>query len=265
VQHLMGGGAWSPDGRTFAYSANARTPTDSEVWLQSAEGGEPRPIFGEGRLAAPARWSPDGSKLLAVDFRSNTDQSIFVLHVDSDEATEITPHEGEVKFLPGPWLADGSGFFLLTDEGREFTGLALLTSPVARLGETPERDRGAVRLGRRAPARVGRERRGLGTSEGTRPRERRRPARAAAPSRHDVAARRATRPVARRVEARRRLGPAHAPERGVRGRHRHGRCPGRHGESARRARLAAPARARARAVRELRRPGHPGVALPPPG
>ena len=142
VQHLMGGGAWSPDGRTFAYSANARTPTDSEVWLQSADGGEPRPIFGEGRLAAPARWSPDGSKLLAVDFRWNTDQSIFVLDVHSGEATEVTPHEGEVKFLPGPWLADGSGFFLLTDEGREFTGLARYDLAAGGYDwvETPERE-----------------------------------------------------------------------------------------------------------------------------
>ena len=37
-------------------------------------------------------------------------------------ATELTPHDGEVKFCPGPWAADGSGFHLLTT-GREFVGV----------------------------------------------------------------------------------------------------------------------------------------------
>jgi dipeptidyl aminopeptidase/acylaminoacyl peptidase len=84
----------------------------------------------------PAGWSPDGRSLLVVDVRSNSDQSIFL------DGRELTPHEGEVKFVPGPWARDGSGFYLLTDEGREYTGLAFFD--LERGGwewlETPEGD-----------------------------------------------------------------------------------------------------------------------------
>src|SRR5919202_1635522 len=71
------------------------------------------------------RVSPDGRRLLVVELRSNTDQSLYLVDADGAEARELTPHDAPAKFLPGPWTSDGSGFFLLTDEGREFSGLAL--------------------------------------------------------------------------------------------------------------------------------------------
>lgn len=142
VQHGIGGDAWSPDGRSFVFGANRRTPADFEVWVQDADGGEPRSVFGQGRYAFPGAWSPDGSKLQLIDVRSNTDFSIFVLDVASGEATELTPHDGEVKFLPGPWLPDGSGIHLVSDDGREFQGLARydLASGGIEWVETPDAD-----------------------------------------------------------------------------------------------------------------------------
>ncbi|MDX6467984.1 MAG: hypothetical protein QOI27_3024, partial [Gaiellaceae bacterium] len=124
VQHTIGQGAWSPDGTMFAFSANARRPEDGEVFVWREGDAEPRYLWGEGRYAFPAGFSPDGTKLVVLEFRSNSDMSLFLVDVESGGATELTPHEGEVKFLPGPWKADGSGIFVLTDEGREFVGLA---------------------------------------------------------------------------------------------------------------------------------------------
>ena len=53
VQHAIGGDAWSPDGSSFVYGANRRTPADFEVWVQDAGGGEPRSVFGQGRYSVP--------------------------------------------------------------------------------------------------------------------------------------------------------------------------------------------------------------------
>jgi dipeptidyl aminopeptidase/acylaminoacyl peptidase len=141
VQHFVFSGAWSPDGRQFAFSANSRRPQDGEVFLWDGSG-EPRYLFGEGMYAFGGGFSPDGRKLQAVDFRGNTDTSVYVLDAESGEAVELTPHEGDVKFLPGPWAADGSGCYLLTDEGREFQGLAFQHLEPGRREwvETPERD-----------------------------------------------------------------------------------------------------------------------------
>ena len=124
VQHYVGSGAWAPDGTKFAYAANARQPADMELWVRDAETGETRPVFGEGKFSFPGRFSPDGSKLLAIDFRNNSDLSIHLVDLDSGEARELTPHDDDAIFFPGPWASDGSGFYLVTDEGSEFRGLA---------------------------------------------------------------------------------------------------------------------------------------------
>ncbi|HYA09672.1 MAG TPA: S9 family peptidase [Gaiellaceae bacterium] len=142
VQHLLSPGAWARDGRSFSFSANARTPTDGEVFVWDDGAAEPRYLWGEGRFTFAASFSPDGSKILAIDFRSNTDISLYVVDVATGDAVEVTPHEDEAKFLPGPWRADGSGFYLLTDEGREFTGLAFhdLATNTREWVEAPDRD-----------------------------------------------------------------------------------------------------------------------------
>ena len=142
VQHVIGAGAWSPDGSSFAFSANSRRPEDAEVFIWRDGDDTPRYIFGEGMYAFPAAFSPDGSKLITLEFRSNSDMSLHLVDVESGDATELTPHEGEIKFLPGPWAADGSGFYVLTDEGREFMGLAFqaLDSGKREWVEAPQRD-----------------------------------------------------------------------------------------------------------------------------
>jgi dipeptidyl aminopeptidase/acylaminoacyl peptidase len=142
VQHEITSSAWAPDGKSFAFAANSRTPTDGEVFVWREGDAEPRYLFGEGMYTFAVGFSPDGSKILALEFRSNTNTSVWIVDVETGDATEATPHEGEVKFVPGPWAADGSGFYLLTDQGREFTGLAFysLAEEAHELVQAPERD-----------------------------------------------------------------------------------------------------------------------------
>ncbi len=124
VQHFVGGDAWAPDGTRFAYAANARTPTDMETWVRDVETGESRPVFGEGMFSFPGPWSPDGTKLLAIEFRNNSDGSMHLVDVEAGTSRELTPHEDDAVYFPGAWSADGSGFYFVTDEGSEFHGLA---------------------------------------------------------------------------------------------------------------------------------------------
>jgi dipeptidyl aminopeptidase/acylaminoacyl peptidase len=142
VQHVIGAAAWSPDGSSFAFAANSRRPEDSEVFVWRDGDDEARYLFGEGMYAFPATFSPDGSKLVTLEFRSNTDTSLHLVDVESGDATEATPHEEDAKFLPGPWAADGSGFYVLTDEGREFMGLAFhaVATGTREWIEAPDRD-----------------------------------------------------------------------------------------------------------------------------
>jgi len=124
VQHFVGTDAWAPDGTRFAYAANARTPTDMECWVRDVESGETRVVFGKGKFSFPGPWSPDGMKLLAIDIRNNSDTSIHLIDVEEGISRELTPHEDDTLYFPAAWAPDGSGFYLVTDEGSEFRGMA---------------------------------------------------------------------------------------------------------------------------------------------
>jgi dipeptidyl aminopeptidase/acylaminoacyl peptidase len=141
VQHEMPSQPWSPDGSALVYAGNDRKDTDQDVLIRDMTNGEVRRPVDYGGLYSPSSWSPDGKSMAVIDFKSNTNMDLYVLTVDDEEMRHLTPHEGEIQYLPGPWAADGSGFWLLSDEGREFAGLAFydLANGV-RWEETPDAD-----------------------------------------------------------------------------------------------------------------------------
>lgn len=123
-QYTLAGEAFSPDGQWLAYSGNDQNPANMDVILRNMATGEIKRPMPAGALYFPATWSSDSRYLTVVDVRSNTDQSVLLLDLQSGQFTEVTPHEGEVIYQAGPWAPDGSGFFVATNEGREFTGLS---------------------------------------------------------------------------------------------------------------------------------------------
>src|SRR4029434_8756945 len=78
----------------------------------------------EGMFSFPGPFSPDGTKLLALDLRNNSDTSVHLVDLETGETRELTAHDGDGIYAPGPWAVDGSGFYLVTDAGSEFRGLA---------------------------------------------------------------------------------------------------------------------------------------------
>jgi len=124
VRHELAGEAWSPDGASLLIAGNDRSETDQDVLIRDLTTGETRRVVDYGGMFFPATWSPDGKSVTVVDAKSNTNLELYVVTVDDEEMRHLTPHEGEIQYMPGPWAADGSGFWVLSDEGREFTGLA---------------------------------------------------------------------------------------------------------------------------------------------
>jgi dipeptidyl aminopeptidase/acylaminoacyl peptidase len=120
---LSWGQSWSPDGRLIAYAGNDREPTDQDVIVRDVETGETRrPLAGDGLFFASG-WSPDGRYLLGTKFDSNTNSDVYLIELAGDSSRLLTEHEGDANHYPIGWAADGSGFYLLSDKGREFTGL----------------------------------------------------------------------------------------------------------------------------------------------
>jgi len=141
AQHNITPDSWSPDGKTIAYAANDMNPGDMDAILRDVESGETRRPL-SGGWHQPVAWSPDGCYLTIVDFKSNTDQNIVLLNLQTGETINATPHEGEIIFFPGPWAADSSGFYLITNQGREFNNLAFYRIADGKWDwiETPDHD-----------------------------------------------------------------------------------------------------------------------------
>jgi len=142
VQYELSADGLSPDGRYLAFAGNDREPTDADVLLCDITTGEMRRALANGRANAPVNWSPDGRYLTVADVRGNTDIHLWLIDMETGEAHEALPHEDTFVVMPGPWLPDSSGFYVLLDRGREFKGVALyeLASEELRWVLAPEWD-----------------------------------------------------------------------------------------------------------------------------
>ncbi|HEX6988516.1 MAG TPA: S9 family peptidase [Bacillota bacterium] len=142
VQHHLGSAPFSPDGRYLAYGANDRTPADVDVLVRDLRTGEVRRLGLRGGFHVPANWSPDGRKLLVIGFHSNTDVDLILYDLAADRHELLTPRGGDIIYNAVGWSRDGRGCFLLSNEDREFVGLAYydLADRSLRWLEMPEWD-----------------------------------------------------------------------------------------------------------------------------
>lgn len=123
AQHQISPGAWSPDGKKFAYAANDLDPEHVTVTICTLRTGEKVHPFPLDSQYYSGGWSPDGRYLMALEFRGNTDQSLHVYDTQTGSTRHLTPHEGNVQHWPFGWSADSAGFYYTTDQDREFLGM----------------------------------------------------------------------------------------------------------------------------------------------
>ena len=124
VWHEFSTNSWSPNGRYLGYNANDRNPAAMDILIRDLETGEAKTVLQGDEYYVFGNWAPDDRQILAMETRTDTDMDLHIVDTHSGESQLLTPHEGEAKFVPGPWAPDASGFYMLTDEGREFMGLA---------------------------------------------------------------------------------------------------------------------------------------------
>ena len=105
--------AWSRDGQWIAYGSGNRPVVVRK--LASGAGGE-QPVFasGDGKIAVPADWSPDGRTILVEEVDSSRENS-DLLAVPANQAGPAVPFiqtpprlvESSARFSPdGRWVAD---------------------------------------------------------------------------------------------------------------------------------------------------------------
>jgi dipeptidyl aminopeptidase/acylaminoacyl peptidase len=123
-----GGLAWSTAGDRIAYGSTRRNGADRDLYVQ-----DPREPRSDRRLAdlegggwQALDWSPDDTRILAIELVSANESYLWLLDSATGERTLLTPKGGaeRVFYGWGEFAADGRSVYVTTDRESEFQRLA---------------------------------------------------------------------------------------------------------------------------------------------
>ncbi len=89
---------WSPSGALLAWSSNARNGRDMDIYVAAPT--DPhfvrrvKEVSGQWTVSD---WSPDETKLLAVEYLSINDSRIHIIEVDTGKSQMIAPHPEDTE------------------------------------------------------------------------------------------------------------------------------------------------------------------------
>ena len=123
-------GVWSRSGDRIAYTSTRRTGKDTDLYVENPL--EPRsdqmiaPLEGGGWRVLD--WTPDDTKVLLEEEISINESYLWILSLSDSKKTLLTPKGGSEKVSYGDakFRKDGTGIYVVTDRGSEFSRLAFL-------------------------------------------------------------------------------------------------------------------------------------------
>ncbi|MFQ5778013.1 MAG: prolyl oligopeptidase family serine peptidase [Terriglobia bacterium] len=143
-------GGFSPDGKRIAYATTERNGIDFDIHVLDLETGEDRKVYqGKGGLYVAA-WRPDGKALVLSETRGEDANNVYLLELPSGSLTPLFQPEVAAAYSGFAWKRDGSGFYVATDQDRDFSGLAFFDVSGKKLTflETPAHDVEQVSMSR---------------------------------------------------------------------------------------------------------------------
>lgn len=143
-----GFGGWSRNGRWIAYSSNARSEKDFDVYVMDLTTRKVECIWQQGGYWDPAGFSPDGKYLALFQYTANDNSELYLYDLETKETIYLTPHTEPATYRNPSWSMDSQGFYFTTNQDREFYGMAYydLSTRSFEWMETPDWDVGGASL-----------------------------------------------------------------------------------------------------------------------
>ncbi|CAN5574802.1 S9 family peptidase [soil metagenome] len=125
-----GGVRWSRNGSQIAYASTARNGADRDIWMMDPRNPASRRIVMENQGGGwfLTDWSPEGSQLAVIEYRSVVDTDVWVLDLNSGERRNLTQRpSGQTVFYGGAAFApDGRSVYTIADLNSEWRRLGTI-------------------------------------------------------------------------------------------------------------------------------------------
>ncbi|MDX1405276.1 MAG: S9 family peptidase [Woeseiaceae bacterium] len=141
-------GTFSPDGGQFVYSSTERTGRDFDIYVADVATGLTRLVYQAQFGFYPRAWQPGGDTVIVDEVRGEDGNDVHLLDTVSGEMTPLFRPAVASAYGNYAWLPDGSGFYLASDQDREYAALAFYSLEDGELEflQTPQADIGNVTL-----------------------------------------------------------------------------------------------------------------------
>ena len=116
-------GGWHPDGQTVALASNCRDRHYFDVELLNVATGERRTLWETDATSNAGQFSPDGRLVLVRREESPSDQTIFVVDVQTGSVTRLSPGGTPAMYDSLCWSHDSQCVYAISDVGREYHAL----------------------------------------------------------------------------------------------------------------------------------------------
>ncbi len=141
-------GMFSSDGSQILFSSTERTGRDFDIYVSDIASGNTRIVY-EGTFGfMPKAWQPDGDIVIVDEIRGEDARDVHLLNMASGKMSPLFQPDVAAYHGSYAWLPDGSGFYLATNQDREYAALAFYSLEDQELSflETPNADISNVTL-----------------------------------------------------------------------------------------------------------------------
>ena len=121
---------WDRHGSKIAFQSTRRDGAAKDIWVMDPAEPDSATLAHaatDGSWWEPFEFSASGSRVLLMKYVSVTDSSVYLLDMDSGEASLLTGGDGSAN-RPVAFDDESGGIWLVTDQGSEFNELAYLSA-----------------------------------------------------------------------------------------------------------------------------------------
>lgn len=117
-------GAWSADGRRFAYSSTERNGRDFDVYVADVDTGESRRVYQAKAGFQAVAWSPDGARLVLSETRGESANNLYLLDIASGRLTTLLKPREAAAYTGVRFAPDGRSLILATNQDADLMRVA---------------------------------------------------------------------------------------------------------------------------------------------